>query len=200
MTLDDNILLYIIILIILFLFIIFFVSHQSYEGNITYYENLTPLSNEAVQDIASLYNKNTLIVSNLDVTQSSNIMPKGVIVAWSGEKVPNGWALCDGTQGSPDLRGRFILGAGQGNNLTIRNLGQSGGEENHLLTINEIPSHQHQTYAGNLNDYTNCWCSCACTGRSGLSSDAERTSTTTGGGQAHNNMPPFYVLSFIMKL
>jgi len=70
-------------------------------------------------------------------------LPKGVIVAWSGTNVPQGWQLCDGTNGTPDLRGRFILGAGQGPGLTGRNMGESGGEETHLLTVQEMPPHNH---------------------------------------------------------
>lgn len=42
------------------------------------------------------------------------LVPAGVIALWSGavDAIPAGWALCDGTQGTPDLRGRFIVGAG----------------------------------------------------------------------------------------
>lgn len=36
-------------------------------------------------------------------------IPTGGIIIWSGSAVPDGWALCDGTNGTPDLRGRFVL-------------------------------------------------------------------------------------------
>ena len=41
-------------------------------------------------------------------------VPAGLIAAWSGaaSAVPAGWALCDGANGTPDLRGRFLVGAG----------------------------------------------------------------------------------------
>ena len=41
-------------------------------------------------------------------------VPAGLIAAWSGaaSAVPAGWALCDGASGTPDLRGRFLVGAG----------------------------------------------------------------------------------------
>ena len=173
-------------------------------------DHFTTKSNEAIQDIASVYNQNTLTVSSaniskdLNVQGSFNMLPTGSIIAWSppsgATTPPVGWAVCDGTKGTPDLRGRFILCAGQGTNLTTRTQGQAGGEENHTLTVNEMPVHNHSTNAGNNNDYSNCWCSCVCSGRSGLSSDANRSSSNAGGGAAHNNMPPYYVLTYIMKL
>ena len=100
------------------------------------------LSNdEAIQNIASIYNSANMSVTNLNVT--GNLNPanfKGIIVAFSGDVsgIPQGWALCDGTNGTPDLRGRFILGAGQGTGLTERKLKDNGGEEMHTLTIDEI--------------------------------------------------------------
>lgn len=69
-------------------------------------------------------------------------LPKGIIVMWSGavNAVPGGWALCDGTKGTPDLRGRFVLGAGG-----TYAVGATGGEERHQLTVNEMPNHTHST-------------------------------------------------------
>ena len=67
-------------------------------------------------------------------------MPVGGIIMWSGASnaIPSGWALCDGQNGTPDLRGRFIIGAG-GSYQT----GNSGGAESKQLTIKELPSHTH---------------------------------------------------------
>jgi microcystin-dependent protein len=45
---------------------------------------------------------------NLDIAGGFNLLPRGIIVAYNGETAPAGWALCDGTNGTPDLRGRFI--------------------------------------------------------------------------------------------
>ena len=67
-------------------------------------------------------------------------IPKGLISMWSGsiEAIPTGWALCNGENGTPDLRDRFIVGAGGDYSV-----GDIGGEASHTLTIDEMPSHNH---------------------------------------------------------
>lgn len=65
-------------------------------------------------------------------TQGKNILPiAGQIILFAGAGAPNGWAICDGTAGTPDLRGKFIVGA-QSNT----NLGASFGATNHTHTYN----------------------------------------------------------------
>ncbi|KAM9991253.1 hypothetical protein ACTFIZ_004665 [Dictyostelium cf. discoideum] len=97
-----------------------------------------------------------------------NSIPAGLINIFTGTRIPDGWSLCDGaplnkltypelyqhirdTFGSsehefskPDFRGRCPIGAGNGVGLTNRVIGSKGGEENHLLTVSELPSHDHQ--------------------------------------------------------
>lgn len=63
------------------------------------------------------------------------LIPYGTIVMWTGSTAPNGWVLCDGTNGTPDLQGRIILSQGQGSGLTNRLINQVGGAETHTLTI-----------------------------------------------------------------
>ena len=67
-------------------------------------------------------------------------VPVGAIILWSGSTsdIPTNWQLCDGTNGTPDLRNRFVVGAG-----SSYNVGSTGGEATHTLTINEMPSHNH---------------------------------------------------------
>jgi len=92
----------------------------------------------------------------------------GQILMFGGNFAPRGWALCDGqllsiasnsalfsilgttyggdgrtTFGLPDLRGRIAMHPGNGPGLSSRNLGQSGGSENHVLTVNQMPVHDH---------------------------------------------------------
>jgi hypothetical protein len=64
----------------------------------------------------------------------------GTIIAYSGElkKIPRNWNICDGTNGTPDLRDRFIVGVGKKYKLN-----STGGKETHQLTLDEIPTHKH---------------------------------------------------------
>lgn len=123
------------------------------------------------------------------------LIPTGTITPYNGANPPLGWVLCDGSNATPDLRGRFILAAGQGSGLQPRTLGVTGGEETHRLTIAEMPSHTHSydhvtpLYAGDMR-------------RDGTDFHEGQAGTTlpTGQDAPHNNMPPFYVLSYIMKM
>lgn len=68
------------------------------------------------------------------------LVPKGIIVIWSGslDDIPNGWVLCDGNNGTPDLTRRFIYGAGKG----IYPDGKYGNETIRL-TAEQLPKHRH---------------------------------------------------------
>lgn len=120
-------------------------------------------------------------------------MPSGGIIIWSGSiaSIPSGWYLCDGNNSTPDLRGRFILGAGGSYTK-----GSTGGEETHALSVGEMPSHTHSVQQSINSDGAN----------PGEGSHTYRTYTGgglslsyAGGNQAHNNMPPYFALAYIMK-
>jgi len=68
------------------------------------------------------------------------ILPAGVITMWSGSilSIPAGWALCDGTSGTPDLRNKFIVGAGDDYSVA-----DNGGVSSTTLTTAELPDHTH---------------------------------------------------------
>eukprot|EP01084_Bolivina_argentea_P157846 275045_1 len=67
-------------------------------------------------------------------------LPSGMIMIWSGflADIPAQYVLCDGTNGTPDLRDRFIIGAG---NLFVLN--STGGSQYSTLSPNNIPPHYH---------------------------------------------------------
>ena len=81
-------------------------------------------------------------VNWVDAT-TAGAVPAGVIVLWSGASnaIPTGWYLCDGANGTPDLRNRFLIGAGSGGNYSP---GDTGGESTKLLGTANLPSHTHQ--------------------------------------------------------
>ena len=75
---------------------------QVYDADIESIRNLSKLAND-------LTNSNKLIVpGGLEIEGSFNLLPRGCIIAYNGEVAPAGWALCNGENGTPDLRGKFI--------------------------------------------------------------------------------------------
>lgn len=71
---------------------------------------------------------------------NSSVVLRGMIMMWSGsiDRIPIGWSLCDGTNGTPDLRDRFIVGAGSNYKFNT-----TGGEATVKLTEAQMPSHTH---------------------------------------------------------
>jgi microcystin-dependent protein len=106
--------------------------------------------------------------------------------------VPKGWAICDGTQGTPDLRGRFVLMA-QDSAYSIMS---TGGAATHTLTEAEMPSHNHDFFA----DFDGNGMPNSVPARYGNQNRGTRGTHHRGGNQPHNNMPPYYTLVYIMKL
>ena len=153
------------------------------------------------------------------ITGIGAIVPSGVIVMWSGTTIPSGWALCDGTNSTPDLRNRFIVGAndvsqaatttqaGPGFNATTGAIndtytpGDTGGKVAHKLTVAEMPSHNHPLSGG---DYYWRGDESASDDFSFSGSSYELTTSSSvasqGGSKYHENRPPYYALAFIMKI
>lgn len=82
----------------------------------------------------------TLSFNRYSVSQNESSIPKGTILPWYGKSsdIPEGFALCDGTKGTPDLRNRFLVGAGSNYSL-----GDTGGEDQVKLSGTQIGNHYH---------------------------------------------------------
>ena len=95
----------------------------------------------------------TLDVKGRIKDESGFVMPKGGIIMWSGNAadIPEGWALCDGKNGTPDLRGRFIVGANNDKSPMPNEKGEPDSHAHSIseqsLSFNTMPAgeHDHQT-------------------------------------------------------
>jgi len=120
----------------------------------------------------------------------SRIIPTGAIMLWSGSSaaIPATWQLCDGTKGTPNLVNRFVVGAGG-----TYAVNTTGGEATHILTTAEMPSHTHTgTTRGAMGAISS--------GATDYPASASTVTGATGGGSAHNNLPPYFALCYIIKL
>jgi len=141
----------------------------------------------------------------------------GMILMWSGSiaTIPKGWSLCDGSNGTPDLRNRFIVGAG-----STYSVGTTGGSNTVTLSTTQIPSHTHTASSASAGSHEHSYDHCVTSSGVGASgsfmygvtgprafdtdSAGAHTHTITvnnsGGGQSHENRPPYYALAYIMKI
>lgn len=145
----------------------------------------------------------------------SNI-PRGLIAMWNGTQVPNGWALCNGQivddLQTPDLSGKFVVGWQSGNE-DYNLIGNTGGQDKVTLTTPEIPSHVHnfadayfiEAYDG-IGINGSQWIGNNLYGSNKTDRDNsyvalwDHDTRAAGGGQPHENRPPYYVLAYIIKL
>jgi hypothetical protein len=137
-------------------------------------------------------------------------IPSGVICMWSGSiaTIPSGWALCDGTNGTPDLRNRFVIAAG--GNYDVGATGD-GSIPSHThafsATTNSTGSHSHVipgvTGEGNSTGslYRGSASVRAAYSTWGAGAHAHTVSGTTGAhGAGTQNIAVYYALAYIMKL
>ena len=158
---------------------------------------------------------NTLKVGNIvDSSGNASAFVTGMIILWYGNtgNIPGGWVLCDGNNSTPDLRDRFVIGAGSADHTP----GSTGGSNSITLSEANLPSHRHfvvsnslggqnrtnsnvnannqvrkGTGAGNLYESYNL---------ASTSADAvSGRSSAVGSGTPFDNKPSYHALCYIMK-
>ncbi len=133
------------------------------------------------------------------------------------DNIPEGWYLCDGQNGTRDLRGRFIVGYNP-NEVDYNEIGKIGGEEKVTLTEAQIASHNHNgsfiipphthgispSALASGGGGTNQLSTSDNTGHQYVNEtqassalNGTLTTSNTGSDEAHENRPPFYTMAFI---
>jgi hypothetical protein len=142
------------------------------------------------------------------------LIPTGIISLWYGSigSVPTGWYLCDGTNGTPDLRDRFVVGGG-----STYAVGATGGSTDAIVvththtatstsTVTD-PGHFHSyirpnpgTLVQNING-TGQGASTDSTGSktTGITVATTTTNASAGTSGTNANLPPYYALAYVMK-
>ncbi len=108
-------------------------------------------------------------------------MVAGMIILWSGStgSIPAGWVICDGNNGTPDLRNNFVVGAGD-----LYAVGDIGGDT----------SHDHSGQTSGPSDVVTVASGDAGNGTSDVGT-FDHTHLISGS----SNLPPYYALAYIMK-
>jgi microcystin-dependent protein len=145
-------------------------------------------------------------------TAIASAFPSGGIILWSGSiaTIPTGWVLCNGSNSTPDLRDRFIVGAG--NSYAVAATGGSANAitvaHTHTATSTVIdPGHAH-TYLKNVQPQytgtgvytTDVWDNQSATTSTASTGISVSTTVASAGSSGTNaNLPPYYALCYIMK-
>lgn len=148
-------------------------------------------------------------------SKASGTIPVGGIIMWSGSiaSIPTGWSLCNGSNGTPNLLDRFIVGAGSGYSVA----GTGGSADATLVSHSHTatstvsdPGHSHtwqrqdaqndvgeRPWPASNND---CILTTVNTGVSATGITVATTISTEGSSATNANLPPYYALAFIMRV
>ena len=192
-------------------------SETLYPGKDDIYQRICTVNVYQYGDVLPRY---SLKVAKTSVDLRPSV-PVGSILPWRGRlaDMPEGFALCDGSNGTPDLRDRFIVGAGNEYNLN-----DTGGEKEVLLEAEQTASHYHAFGYHNNNNNGRFLSTGGTTRNYPLATGTKGAywNGDNGGGwqgqstsnlnlitslaigvdatKPHENRPPYYALYYIMKL
>jgi len=193
----------------------------SAQGNITAGGNITVTTNATVGGNLQVTGTTQLVgaataptaptgTANNQVATTAfvinNGVPSGCILLWSGSiiSIPSGWYLCDGNNSTPDLRDRFIVGAG-----FTYNVANVGGSANSIVVSHTHSAtstdsgHTHTQNLGSGSSQPGLTTSQSPVGGQSTTATGFAVITTTiastGSSGTNANLPPYYALAYIMK-
>lgn len=199
------------------------VTGESTVGNVTFTTGANTIAGIQNQNLVDKSSAESISATwdfdGVTINSQSIAPPVGAVIDYAGSSAPVGWLICNGdavsrstysslfsvigtTYGSgdgsttfnvPDARGRTSIGVGTGSGLTARALADTGGEETHELTEAEMPAHTHTVPVGGTDTFVD-----KLAGAQGATI-GNVSSSSTGSGDPHNNMPPFLALHKIIR-
>jgi hypothetical protein len=141
---------------------------------------------------------------------TETLIPSGLITMWSGSiaSIPATWYLCNGSNGTPDLRDRFVIGAG-----STYAVAATGGtadaivvSHTHTATVTD-PGHTHPIttpvstsgFGGTNSGFQAIWQQTQTGATTSNTTGITVANSTTGESGTGANLPPYYALAYIMK-
>jgi hypothetical protein len=176
---------------------------------LTYGYNYKFVLQDAVSSTIATYDNLYGILGTIPASGST--LPSGCIILWSGAigSIPSGYVICDGNNGTPDLRNKFVVGAG--NTYSVNQTGGSADSivVSHTHTATSVvtdPGHVHGLYAAQGDAVGGSGANAAYRGTPGANTSSAVTGITvattnasTGVSATNANLPPYYALAYIMK-
>lgn len=169
--------------------------YNDYNGNI----NTQNIASNAAITYSQLSIGNSVkqsdIISTFNTSSGFGLVPSGGIIMWVGSiaTIPSGWYLCNGSNGTPDLRNQFVVCAnadasGVAKSTISGSASQSGGSV--TISVGNLPAHAHDK-GGTISYQGGGSTDGVATGGSG------QLTATTGSGAAYTQ--PYFALAYIMK-